>query len=247
VSNPRREIDDIGRSIWPDPQDAYRAMHARRRRWWLAFLQPRRPQLASRWLPVLAAVATVAIFLGIAGARPALERTDGRSHHGARPSAQPSGELSNRATGVPAPGQGVAVLPTHPSALPPAPARPTAVPVQGGSEASPQRTPASDTAVPATVVLTEADAGKTITVAPGTRVVVRLQGSPRRQWTAPRSLDSTVLSTSDAGRDSGGAAHGNFLASHSGRTRVVATQEGCRGPLCLFGSATPWQVRIVVS
>ncbi|MGH7749123.1 MAG: hypothetical protein ACREQ5_30820, partial [Candidatus Dormibacteria bacterium] len=75
MSDLRREVDDIGRRIWPDPPAAYRAMQSRRRRWWVSLLQPRRPQLAMRWLPVLAAVATVAIFVAIAGALPFIERT----------------------------------------------------------------------------------------------------------------------------------------------------------------------------
>jgi hypothetical protein len=77
--------------------------------------------------------------------------------------------------------------------------------------------------------------------------VVTLQGSPHRQWTAPRTLDATVVSTSDSGRDAGGGAHGTFVAAHSGHTRLVAGQGGCHGPLCLIASTSTWQVRIVVS
>ena len=54
MSDLRREVEDIGRHIWPDAPAAYGAMQARRRRWWVSLLQPRRPQLAMRWLPVLA-------------------------------------------------------------------------------------------------------------------------------------------------------------------------------------------------
>jgi len=205
-----------------------------------------------RWLPMLAAVATAAVFLGIAGARPALERPVGPPHHAVRPSALP-GEPSARATGIPAPGQGVAVTPRHGAVAPPAPAVPGpgtthgGADVSGGSAASQARTPSTGAPAVTTVVLTEADNGKTITVAPGTRILVRLQGVSHRQWTAPRALDSTVLSTSSSGRDPGGAAHGEFVAAHTGKTRVVASQEGCHGPLCLFGSSSPWQVHIVVA
>jgi hypothetical protein len=248
MSDLRREVDDIGRRIWPDAPAAYRAMHARRRRWWVSLLQPRRPQLAMRWLPVLAAVATVAIFVTLAGARPALEHTQGQGRHTAQPGPVSPGALEGRSE-VPAPAQIHGVQPPagRPAASAPPPASPApAVANNNSSAASPQRPPSSGVGV-VTVTLTEADAGHTITVAPGTRIVVTLQGSPHRQWTAPHALDANVVSTSDSGRDAGGGAHGTFVAAHSGHTRLVAGQGGCHGPLCLIASSSTWQVRIVVS
>jgi hypothetical protein len=97
-----------------------------------------------------------------------------------------------------------------------------------------------------TVTLTEADAGRTITVAPGTRIVVTLQAAAHRQWSAPRTLDSRVVTAADSGRDAGGGAHGTFVAAHSGHTRLMAGRAGCHGPLCLIPPASSWQVRIVV-
>jgi hypothetical protein len=249
MSDLRHEIDEIGRRIWPDAASAHRAMQARRRRWWLTFLQPRRPRLATRWLPVLAAVATVAIFVALAGNRPAVERTE---HPGTQTLA-PSPVTPGAPEGLhvaPPPGRSIAVAPSN---RPAAPAPPVANPpgsgavatTGGGSPASPQ-SPASTSSGVATVTLTEADSGRTITVAPGTRIVVTLQAAPRRQWSAPRSLDSTVLTASETAREAGGGAHGTFVASKPGRTRIVAGQGGCHGPLCLIASTTTWQVRVIV-
>jgi hypothetical protein len=247
MSDLRSEVEDIGRRIWPDAPAAYGAMQARRRRWWVSLLQPRRPQLAMRWLPVLAAVVTVAIFVTLAGARPALERTQGQGRHTVQPGPLSPGAPEGRSE-APAPGEIRGVLPPagRPAASAPPPATTAPAVANNGSAASPARPPASGAGV-VTVTLTEADAGHTITVAPGTRIVVTLQGSPHRQWTAPHALDANVVSTSDSGRDAGGGAHGTFVAAHSGHTRLVAGQGGCHGPLCLIASSSTWQVRIVVS
>lgn len=250
MSDLRNEIDDIGRRIWPDRGAAYRAMQARRRRWWLTLLQPRRPQLAMRWLPVLAAVATVAIFVTLAGARPAVERTE---HPGTRTLA-PAPVTPGAPEGlhvVPPPGRSIAVAPSnHPAAPAPPAANPpgTGAVASTGSPQSPQR-PSSTSGAGggvAMVTLTEADAGRTITVAPGTRIVVTLQAAPHKQWSAPRSLDAAVLSTTESTKDAGGGSHGTFVATKPGHTRLVAGQGGCHGPLCLIASATTWQVRVVV-
>jgi hypothetical protein len=247
MSDLRREVDDIGRRIWPDTAAAHRAVHARRRRWWLSLLQPRRPQLAMRWLPVLAAVATVAIFVTLAGARPAQERTQGQGTHTLQPSVVPPGTPDGQSQIVP-PGHRVAVPPVNPPAAPAPPPTSQQAPAvaNNGSTASPQRPPSSGAGV-VTVTLTEADAGRTITLAPGTRIVVTLQAAPHRQWSAPRALDTSVVTTSESTRDASGGAHGTFVAAHPGRTRLVAGQGGCHGPLCLIASTSTWQVRIVVS
>ncbi|TMD07146.1 MAG: hypothetical protein E6J03_04545 [Chloroflexi bacterium] len=249
MSDLRHEVDEIGRRIWPDSPAAYRAMQARRRRWWLTLLQPRRPQLAMRWLPVLAAVATVAIFVALAGNHPAVERTEHPGTHTLAPTPVSPGAPEGLHVAPPL-GRSIAVAPSsHPAAPAPPAANPPgtgAVATTGGdSPASPQR-PSSTGSGVVTVTLTEADSGKTITVAPGTRIVVTLQAAPHRQWSAPRSLDSTVLTASDTARDAGGGAHGTFVASKPGHTRLVAGQGGCHGPLCLIASATTWQVRVVV-
>jgi hypothetical protein len=245
MSHLRNQVDEIGRRIWPDPPAALRGMHARRRRWWLGLFQPRRPQLGMRWLPVLAAVATVAIFVALAGGRPAVERTQGQGRPAVRHTPLPSGALDARANQVPEPGRAVTVPPpSHAvSEAPPAATPAPAVPA-GGSSASAARPPSGGGVV--TVTLTEADAGRTITVAPGTRIVVTLQGAAHRQWSAPRTLDPRVVTAGDSGRDAGGGAHGTFVAAHSGYTRLVAGQGGCHGPLCLIASASTWQVHIVV-
>ncbi|HEX3605165.1 MAG TPA: hypothetical protein VH134_04530 [Candidatus Dormibacteraeota bacterium] len=246
MSDLRDQVDEIGRRIWPDAPTAYRAMEARRRRWWLTFLQPRRPQLAMRWLPVLAAVATVAIFLAIAGAHPAQERTEGQGQHAVIPATPPSGSLDSRSTQLPLHGRGEPLAPTGRAVAGAPPAATSAPPpVEHSSAASPEHPPATGAQV-AMVTLTEADSGRTITVSPGTRIVVTLQGSSHHQWTAPRTLDSAVVSAADSGRDAGGGAHGTFTAVHPGHTRLMAGQGGCHGPLCLIASATTWQVRIVV-
>ena len=248
MSDLRHEIDEIGRRIWPDAPTAYRAMHARRR-WWLAFLQPRRPQLAMRWLPVLAAVATVAIFVALAGSHRAVERTEHPGTHTLAPGPVTPGAPEGLHV-VPAPGRSIAVAPTsRPAApAPPAPNPPAtgAVATTGGDSPASSQRPSSTSSGVTTVTLTEADSGRTITVAPGTRIVVTLQAAPHRQWSAPRSLDSTILTASETARDAGGGAHGTFVASKPGHTRLVAGQGGCHGPLCLIASATTWQVRVVV-
>jgi len=249
MSDLRREIDEIGRRIWPDPHAAHRAMQARRRRWWLAFLQPRRPQPGMRWLPVLAAVATVAIFVALAGNRPAVESTEHPGTHTLAPAPVTPGAPEGRV--VPPPGRSIAVAPSNrPAAPAPQPVNPpgTGAVAVAGSPPSVER-PSATSAAGAevvTVTLTEADAGRTITVAPGTRIVVTLQGGPHRQWNAPRALDSAILSTTESAKDAGGGAHGTFVATRTGRTRLVAGQGGCHGPLCLIASPTTWQVRIVV-
>jgi hypothetical protein len=245
MSHPRNQVDEIGRRIWPDPPAALRAMHARRRRWWLSLFQPRRPQLATRWLPVLAAVATVAIFVALAGGRPAVERTQGQGRQAVHPTPPPSGALDARGNQVPERGRAVTVPPAgHPISEGPPAATPAPAVAAGGSSASPPRPPSGGGVV--TVTLTEADAGRTITVAPGTRIVVTLQAAARRQWSAPRTLDSRVLTAAGSGRDAGGGAHGTFVAAHPGHTRLVAGQGGCHGPLCLIASASTWQVHVVV-
>lgn len=246
MSDLRNQVDDIGRRIWPDPPAALRVMHSRRRRWWLSLFQPRRPQLAMRWLPVLAAVATVAVFVALAGGRPAVERTEGQGRHAVHPAPLPSsGSLDSRATEVPPPGRAIAVPPAgRPGPASPPAATPAPALAAGGSPGSAARPPSSGGVV--TVTLTEADSGRTITVAPGTRIVVTLQGAAHRQWSAPRTLDQRVVSATNSGRDAGGGAHGTFLAVHSGHTRLMAGQSGCRGPLCLIASAAAWQVHVVV-
>ena len=245
MSHPRNQVDEIGRRIWPDPPAALRAMHARRRRWWLSLFQPRRPQPAMRWLPVLAAVATVAIFVALAGGRPAVERTQGPGRPAVHHTPLPSGALDGRANQVPEPGRAVTVPPPgHPASDAPPAAAPAPAVAAGGSSASPPRPPSGGGVV--TVTLTEADAGRTITVAPGTRIVVTLQGAAHRRWSAPRTLDARVVTAADAGRDAGGGAHGTFVAARPGHTRLVAGQGGCHGPLCLIASASTWQVHVVV-
>jgi hypothetical protein len=245
MSHLRNQVDEIGRRIWPDPPAALRRMHARRRRWWLSLFQPRRPQPAMRWLPVLAAVATVAIFVALAGGRPAVERTQGQGRPAVHHTPLPSGALDGRANQVPEPGRAVTVPPPgHPASEAPPAAAPAPAIAAGGSSASPPRPPSGGGVV--TVTLTEADAGRTITVAPGTRIVVTLQGAAHRQWSAPRSLDPRVVTAADSGRDAGGGAHGTFVAARSGHTRLVAGQGGCHGPLCLIASASTWQVHVVV-
>ncbi len=245
MSDLRNQVDDIGRRIWPDPPAALREMRAGRRRRWLSLFQPHRPRLAMRWMPVLAAVATVAIFVALAGARPAVERTEGQGRHAVHPSPLPSGSLDSSTTQVPPPGRAIAVPPaSRPGTASPPAATPAPAVADNGSPGSPARPPSSGGVV--TVTLTEADSGRTITVAPGTRIVVTLQGAAHRQWSVPRTLDSRVVSAADSGRDAGGGAHGTFLAAHSGHTRLMAGQSGCHGPLCLIAAASTWQVHIVV-
>ena len=249
MSDLRHEVDEIGRRIWPDRAAAHRAVIARRRRWWVTFLQPRRPQPAMRWLPLLAAVATVAIFVTLAGAHPVLERTQGQGHRPAPPTAGTPGaqdsagdaRVQGRSVTEPAPShraRGVVPAPVD---------QPSGVASSTGSPQSPERPPATGAGdqVP-TVTLTESDSGKTVTVAPGTRIVVTLQPAPHRRWGAPHTLDSTIVATSESAADATGAAHGTFLASRSGHTRLVASQGGCHGPLCLIASHSTWWVRIIV-
>jgi hypothetical protein len=250
MSDLRREVDEIGRRIWSDPHSAYRAMQARRRRWWIALLQPRRPQPGMRWLPVLAAVATVAIVLALAGNRPAVERTEHPGTHTLAPAPVTPGAPEGLRV-VPPPGRSIAVAPSNrPAAPAPQPVTPPGTGAVAGTGSPPSAQRPSSTGAASggvvTVTLTEADAGRTITVAPGTRIVVTLQGAPHRQWSAPRPLDSTILSTTESARDAGGGAHGTFVATRTGRTRLVAGQGGCHGPLCLIASTGTWQVRVIV-
>ena len=201
MSDLRDQVDEIGRRIWPDAPTAYRAMQARRRRWWLTFLQPRRPQLAMRWLPVLAAVATVAIFLAIAGAHPAQERTEGQGQHAVIPATPPTGSLDSRSTQLPLHGRGEPLAPTGRAVAGAPPAATSAPPpVEHSSAASPEHPPATGAQV-ATVTLTEAYFGRTITISPGRgswspcRARPTTSGPPRARstprWSRPPTADAT--------------------------------------------------------
>jgi hypothetical protein len=76
------------------------------------------------------------------------------------------------------------------------------------------------------VVVTEADSGRTITLAPGATLRVELHGSPGYAWTAPASGDPKVLAPIKTGADPAtGNATGVFSASSAGQTEVSATQD----------------------
>ncbi len=250
MSDLRHEIDEIGRRIWPDRAAAHRAVQARRRRWWVSVLQPRRPQLAMRSLPLLAAVATVAIFVTLAGARPVLERTQGQGRQ-TPPSSAVTPGTKDAVGDTRVPGRSIVEpSPNHRArGVAPAPVDQTPSGVAGStlSPESQQRPPATGGGDQArTVTLTNANSGKTVTVSPGTRIVVTLQPAAHRRWGAPHTLNSTIVATSKSAADATGAAHGTFLASRSGHTRLVASQGGCHGPLCLIASHSTWWVRVIV-
>jgi hypothetical protein len=90
------------------------------------------------------------------------------------------------------------------------------------------------------VVVTEADSGRTITLAPGATLRVELHGSPGYAWTAPASGDPKVLAPMKSGADPAtGNATGVFEAGQPGQTEVSATQDpGCAQsrPACMMPS-----------
>jgi hypothetical protein len=74
--------------------------------------------------------------------------------------------------------------------------------------------------------LTQADAGRTISVKRGTTIVVRLHGTPQFFWTAPQSSNSSVLTSQGSSADpTTGNAQGRFLASAPGQAQLRAIQE----------------------
>ena len=146
------------------------------------------------------------------------------------------------------------------SVRPPAPLRPAASPVicnaaQGQPSCPPPCALGASGAEPdcpvpppcvrpcPTVVVTQADSGRTFTLAPGTALVVRLRGSPQFLWSAPQSSDTSVLrsegSTSDPAT---GDAVGRFAAVARGQAHVNAVQQAacahrtppCPTPIRLF-------------
>jgi len=95
-----------------------------------------------------------------------------------------------------------------------------------------------------TVMLTESDAGRTITVHPGTRILVRL-ASGGGVWTEPVTSDGSVVTRVSSSHDAWGDASGDFRAAHSGKADLTATDSPRCAPQCKVMSRL-WIVHIVV-
>jgi hypothetical protein len=84
---------------------------------------------------------------------------------------------------------------------------------------------------PTTVTVTELDAGTSVSLIQGDRLVVSLTPSQNYAWTEPRAADATVLR-----RLSGAAGHATFLAVGPGSTIVSAIENPDCYPACLTPS-----------
>ena len=94
------------------------------------------------------------------------------------------------------------------------------------------------------VVLTERDAGRTITVHAGTRILVRL-ASGGGVWTEPVTSDGAVVTRVSSSHDSEGDAWGDFRAATAGNANLTATDSPRCAPQCKVMSRL-WIVHIVV-
>jgi hypothetical protein len=94
-----------------------------------------------------------------------------------------------------------------------------------------------------TVVLTERDSGRTVTVHAGTRIDVHLSGGG--VWSEPASSDGTVVTRVAAGHDARGSAHGRFRAAGAGRADLTATDAPRCAPMCKV-LVRLWVVHVVV-
>ena len=79
------------------------------------------------------------------------------------------------------------------------------------------------------VVVTQADAGRTISLKRGSTLVVRLNGTPQFFWSAPQTSNSAALASQGSSADpTTGDALGQFTAAGAGQAEVRAMQQ----PLC---------------
>lgn len=95
-----------------------------------------------------------------------------------------------------------------------------------------------------TMILTESDAGRTVTVHAGTRILVRL-ASGGGVWTEPVTSDGSVVTRVSSSHDAEGDASGDFRAAHSGKADLTATDSPRCAPQCKVMSRL-WIVHIVV-
>ena len=94
------------------------------------------------------------------------------------------------------------------------------------------------------MALTESSNGRTITVARGTEITVRLSGRSG-VWAVPQSSDGSVVHRLSGRRGGDGGASASFLAQRSGTADLTSTAAPhCSGicPLLL----RVWTVHIVV-
>jgi hypothetical protein len=94
-----------------------------------------------------------------------------------------------------------------------------------------------------TVVLTERDSGRTVTVHAGTRIDVQLSGGG--VWSEPASSHGTVVTRVAAGHDARGTAHARFRAAGAGGADLTATDAPRCAPMCKV-LVRLWVVHIVV-
>lgn len=152
----------------------------------------------------------------------------------------PPPQPCNAASTAPPPGATPAMW-IHPCG-PPCPPPPAAA----QSETTPPA-PAMAPYCPATVLLTEADGGRTVTVRAGTRILVRLSGHQTTMWSAPRSSDEQVVTTVSSGRSSTGDAVGDFRAAGGGHAELTAGGgANCTGTRPCPMYMRIWIVHIVV-
>ena len=215
--------------------------------WLLRRILSRTPA-RGRWSAgsVIAVLATLSL-LGSALAAALLVRDRGGSNAGASvaggpsnsaPAAPPGGTTpAGTATpGVITPaGSGSATAVTANPATPVPPATP------------PPRTPApSSTPVPpGTLTLTEADAGRSITVHRGETIVVQLHAMQAYIWSVPRSSNQAVVAQRSGTQSTNGDASGSFSAVATGTADLSATENPRCYPQCLPPSRY-WSVHITV-
>ncbi|HEX3605352.1 MAG TPA: hypothetical protein VH134_05485 [Candidatus Dormibacteraeota bacterium] len=94
------------------------------------------------------------------------------------------------------------------------------------------------------VTLTEKDSGRTITVKPGTWILVRLNGGG--VWTEPVSSDGGVVTRTGAGTDRNGGSFGSFRGASAGTADLSAMDQPRCAPMCKVLTRS-WTVHVVVA
>jgi hypothetical protein len=125
------------------------------------------------------------------------------------------------------------------------PATPVYVPPATPSPRTPTPAPSSSPVPPGTLTLTEADAGRSVTVHRGEAIVVQLHAMQSYVWSVPRSSNQAVVAQRSGAQSTNGDASGSFAAVAVGTADLSATEDPRCYPQCLPPSRY-WSVHITV-
>ena len=194
---------------------------------------------------VIAVLATLSLF-GSALAAALLVRDRGGSSGGASVAGAPSNSAPGTTQAeTAAPGVTTSAGSGSATAVGASPATPGYVSPATPSPRTPTPAPSSSPVPPGTLTLTEADAGRSITVHRGETVVVQLHAMQAYVWSAPRSSNQAVMVQRSASQSSNGDAGGSFAAIATGTADLSATENPRCYPQCLPPSRY-WSVHITV-